>query len=273
MRSSFLRISIFILLVIFFGQCENKELVPVTTFDCSQSTLTISLVSKQDASACNLIDGKLTVIGENGNGSYAYNINAGEYQTDPTFTNLGPGLYTVRVKDSTSCWKSIQVDISYPSNTLVVDVAITADDQCLTNNGSISVTPTGGNPPYMFQFGTGSFETVSSFNALKSGSYTITVQDKDKCPKAINVIVPRGDTHVSFDVDIKPIMTTKCAISGCHNGDNGASRNWNDLANVQKNAANIKLRTGNKSMPITDALTPDQIALIACWVDDGAKTN
>ena len=82
--------------------------------------------------------------------------------------------------------------------------------------------------------------------------------------------------NVSFQNEIKPILETNCIKSGCHNGDNVAVKNWSVFANVQAKAQEIKIRTGNKSMPRDIAptgLPQEQIDLIACWVNQGAKNN
>jgi hypothetical protein len=79
----------------------------------------------------------------------------------------------------------------------------------------------------------------------------------------------------SYEMDIKPILETNCIKSGCHNGDNGADRNWSVFSNVQAKAQGIKAFTGSRIMPADnpDALTQQQINLIACWVDAGALNN
>lgn len=82
--------------------------------------------------------------------------------------------------------------------------------------------------------------------------------------------------NVSFQNEIKPILETNCIKSGCHNGDNGADLNWSVFANVQAKAQQIKIRTTNKTMPldlVPDGLPDEQIKLIACWVNQGAKNN
>lgn len=86
------------------------------------------------------------------------------------------------------------------------------------------------------------------------------------------------DTY-SFTEDIKPIIETKCAISGCHNGDLGADVNWNNFEEFQKRAASglVKFRVTHRIMPPSFSpagpLTQDQISAIACWSDQGALAN
>ena len=137
------------------------------------------------------------------------------------------------------------------------------------------LTATGGTPPYSYQFGTEKAGKQNSFSNLRSGSYPFLVRDTTGCLITVNVRVEHGDTGTSFATDIKPILDKNCAVPGCHNGDNGASRNWTVFTQVQNNASNIGTRTTNKSMPPAGStvLTEDQIRLIACWVDDGAKSN
>lgn len=86
---------------------------------------------------------------------------------------------------------------------------------------------------------------------------------------------------VSYEHDVWPIIETNCAIvgdGGCHNGGNGASRDWRVFANVQSHAGQIKdriTRTPGTAgyMPKIGSLSDEQIRLISCWVDQGAQDN
>ncbi|MEJ1240189.1 hypothetical protein WBG78_18760 [Chryseolinea sp. T2] len=86
---------------------------------------------------------------------------------------------------------------------------------------------------------------------------------------------------VSYADQVKPILDTHCAIvgdGGCHNGGNGASRDWRNFNIVQSHAQEIKTRihlTPGSSgfMPKIGSISDEQIRLISCWVDQGAKNN
>ncbi len=86
------------------------------------------------------------------------------------------------------------------------------------------------------------------------------------------------DTY-SFAEDVKPIIETKCAISGCHNGDQGPDLNWTNFEEFHKRAASglVKFRVTHRIMPPSYSpagpLTQDQINAIACWSDQGALAN
>ncbi len=60
--------------------------------------------------------------------------------------------------------------------------------------------------------------------------------------------------------------------SDCH-GMNSSIPNWEIFSEVQSNAALIKTKTRDRSMPKIGSLTQSQIDLITCWVDQGAKNN
>jgi len=90
------------------------------------------------------------------------------------------------------------------------------------------------------------------------------------------------NSTVSFSNDIKPIITSNCAIQGqndkCHNGDNGADLNWTVLSNFQQHAQEVKRRiqlpqSNADHMPREGAITDQQIQLIICWVEQGAQDN
>lgn len=151
--------------------------------------------------------------------------------------------------------------------------SISEDNECLEDNGQIVAAVTGGQGPFEFSIGQKKNNT-GQFKDLPSGNYTLTVTDASGCTTSQEVDVPRGDTGISYSQQIKSIITTNCAVSGCHNGDNGTSRDWTVFANVKAHADRIKTLTQNKTMPPGGrSITEEQIALIACWVDDGANNN
>jgi len=86
------------------------------------------------------------------------------------------------------------------------------------------------------------------------------------------------DHTVSYISEVRPITDTNCAITGCHNGDNGAERNWTVFSNFQSHSADVRRRiqlpaTDGDHMPASGSITEDEIQTIVCWVDQGAKNN
>ena len=95
---------------------------------------------------------------------------------------------------------------------------------------------------------------------------------------AVDVTDCTSRDAISFASDVKPIIEQKCAISGCHNGDNGNDINWTVFANFQSHGAEVQDRitrpaTAAGHMPRVGSLTDVQIQTIYCWVAQGARNN
>jgi hypothetical protein len=263
-------ISTLIILLLAFDRCAYNDIN--VAFNCDNSTLSISLVSQSDVTNCRAIDGVITVTATDGLQPYNFNINGGEYQTNPTFTNLGPGTYAVRVKDANNCWKEISVTIGAAGSTLAATVETTSDNLCGGDNGTAKVHVTGGSPPYQIQMDSKGYGGTDTFDGLKEGQHVVIVKDAEECQTTLSVHIEHGQTGVSYANQIKTIITNSCAKSGCHDHNTG-SRDWTVLSNVQANAGNIKIRTANHTMPPDTPLSQSEIDLIGCWVDDGALDN
>jgi hypothetical protein len=251
--------------------CLYKELP--TGFDCAKSDLGITLVSKQDASSCKSIDGRIEMSATGGIGAYDFSLGDGVYQTNPVFDRLAPGSYLVTVKDLNNCKQSVQVEVGAANSTLAATTSATPDNQCLSNNGSITVTPSGGTGPYLLKIDNGTFAAASTFSNLSNGNHAIIVKDSEDCERVLIVTVPRGSTGVSYANEIVPIFNANCNFSGCH-GAGTTGRDWTNFNDVKAKAHDIKSRTASRSMPIGGfVLTTDEIQKIGCWVDDGANQN
>jgi hypothetical protein len=253
--------------------CVYHDLNEIKAFDCSTSTLTLSLASQQEVSSCTAADGMITVASTGGTAPLFFSLNNGLGQASSQFSNLRSGSYSVTVKDNNQCSISIQVDLAAANSNLVAQATTNVDNQCNSNNGSITITASGGVAPYLFALGSAGFGAGNVFTGLASGPYTVHVKDSLGCSRLLAGTVLRGNTGVSYANDISAILQAHCNNPSCHGGSSGEP-NFTTYDMVRNNAADIKLRTGNRSMPPDGtSLTQDQINLIACWVDDGANNN
>ena len=78
-------------------------------------------------------------------------------------------------------------------------------------------------------------------------------------------------TGVSFTASVAPIITASCSTIDCHGGSQ--SPDFRVFENIRNNASKIKEFTESGFMPQSGSLTPEEINLIGCWVDDGALDN
>jgi hypothetical protein len=246
------------------------ELEPV---DCEINRPGIDLDTKKDPAACDTNDGSISVTGSAGRLPYQFNINGGAYQPSGSFNHLGGGTFTVGIRDANGCTNTTEVSLFIASSDLAATVHTEEDNECLNNNGSITVTATGSHRPFEYKLGTGSFSADSTFTNLKNGLYTITVKDALDCSLSIGVTVSRGQTGVSWSNEVRSIIEANCAVSGCHVSGNQIP-NFSVFSTVKSNASDIKSRTGSRSMPPDGkSISQEEINKIACWVEDGAKDN
>jgi hypothetical protein len=270
-RKSFIRSLIFIGL---FSRCVYHDINELQkTVDCSNSTLELKEESVINASNCKAIDGKITVSATGGIAPYDFTINGSASQTSVEFSNLGQGTYTIAVKDANNCTKTMEVVITTPDTNLDATAQLTADSECLSNNGIAVINAFGGQSPYTYQIDASGFSPTNTFTGLGSGSHAVIIKDANECQKVLSIEIARGVTGISYSGVISPIFKTSCAAqSGCH-GANSINGDWTKYESVFKKAALIKKRTGDRSMPANGSLTQNQIDQIACWVDDGAPNN
>lgn len=272
MRTAIITLAVGSLLI--YAGCSNNSAEDPAP-DCSQSDLEVSVTDSTNPE-CN-VEGSITVAGSGGTSPYTYSINGVDFQSSGTFTGLSAGNITITVEDADGCTSTTLFTLTAVGNGISVDAAAT-NSECTTDTGTITVTASGGNGTLSYSLDGGAAQTENTFNSLGPGSYEVVVTDGDGCSASVDVVI---STNVSLSADIMPILEANCLQTssgggGCHNGDNGASRNWTVKSNILTNASGIKSRTTGGSMPPSSSgqeLTAEEIALIACWVDDGAKDN
>ena len=261
------------LLLLTLVSCVSHDLKD--TIDCSTVAISVTLVTSSNVTTCAATDGSISVTASGGEEPYTFRLNDGDFVTSGVFQNLATGIYTVVARDANGCEATLlpSPTITSPGSTLSANLEPVDDTSCMTDNGTITVIASGGAEPYEYKLGNGSFGSNATFSNLTNGNYTITVKDNDGCTFAVPATVARGDTGISWSGEIKNIIDTNCAVSGCHNGSQ--SPNLSTLSSVQNNKANVKTRTSNGSMPPSGRtpLSDEQKKKIACWVDDGAKNN
>ena len=249
--------------------CVDHDLIKHV--DCTKNNLTLVIDSVQNATRCGISDGVIYASARGGESPYLYRLNNDRLQESPWFTNQASGIYLVTVRDNNGCETTVD-NVALLANDFQFTAAVTPDTSCVNHNGTISIIVNGGNPPFLYKLDDESFSNVNSFTGLKPGTYAITIKDNTDCTVALTVAVPRGNTGVSWSNDILPILKTSCTIVGCHDGK--TRFNYRDYQTARRDAAQIKSRTQDGSMPFDGPpLLQSQIDLIACWVDNGAKEN
>ncbi|WP_170827409.1 hypothetical protein [Roseivirga sp. 4D4] len=247
--------------------CTNdKEPLPDTT-DCT-NVLSIAATSQVDSN-CGQSDGGFTVAVTGGSGNYTYQIASSASQSSPVFENLEAGVYTVIATD-TDLGCTAEIELQVRNQDGVNATLATTESDCNVPGGTIQVTAADGVQPYEYKVDDGAFQASSNFSDLAPGAYAITVRDANGCEVELQAQV--GSTVVF--AEIRNIVQTNCAVSGCHNGN--ISPDFRNDANILGRASRIQARTSSRTMPPATSgrsLSNEEIANIVCWVNDGASGN
>ena len=246
----------------FISSCSSDD----TSVDCSMVNISVSASAIN--SGCPDPTGSITITASGGGANLEYSIDGQSFQSSNTFENLNGGDYTVTVRDADGCSANAEVMLESVSDITFTAVTGTAAG-CGGNDGTLSIIASGGDGNFQFSIDDGSFQDSNQFDNLANGLHTVTIRDGSDCEVTGEGYVASG---ISYSAQVSTIVSTYCAVSGCHVA--GAQQpNLSVFANVQSAASEIRSRTQSGSMPRGSTLTDEQIAAIACWVDDGALNN
>ena len=95
----------------------------------------------------------------------------------PSFSNLESGNYSLTISDSQGCSKYPQLYVDFPTSNYPIEITgVHTDNICNGDTlGDISVSFSGGYPPYDFIWNTN--DTTQNLTNLMAGTYAIIVQD------------------------------------------------------------------------------------------------
>lgn len=157
-------------------------------------TVNTSIVSP----ACGANDGQISSTVSGGTAPYTYIWNSGA--TTPVASSLTPGQYIIQVYDASNCYGSAIVNLN-PTNGPVVTIGTTNSVSCYGgNNGSTSISVSGGQVPVTTQWSNGF--TSNAISGLPAGVYDVIVTDGSGCKvnQSITINQPAG-------LNIQPIVT------------------------------------------------------------------
>ena len=107
-----------------------------------------------------------------------------------------PGLYNLTVSDENNCKGRDQVYINIPPK-LNLSSRIVQPDCINCNNGTITINPEGGSPPYFYLWS--NFETNYARANLSPGLYSVQVTDVNNCSELLKTELS-SDTEIYIEV-------------------------------------------------------------------------
>ncbi len=164
-------------------------------------------------SDCGQSNGTATASASGGTGAFTYSWNTNPVQTTATATGLAAGDYIVTVTDANGCTQSGPATVENIGGP-ELSVSATNINCSGGDNGTATVTATGGTEPYTYSWNTDPVQTTQTAVGLTAGTYTATVTDGQGCYETIDVTI--------IDQNSMIVTTTQINIS-CNGGASGSA--------------------------------------------------
>ncbi|KUG09048.1 hypothetical protein ASU33_19685 [Solirubrum puertoriconensis] len=196
-------------------------------------------------------NGSINLTPTGGTGPYTYNW--GSVSTEDR-TSLVAGTYTVTITDANGCTGTVSATVTQPpapvsGTTVVTNIACFGG-----STGSINLTPTGGTPPYTFNWG--SSVTTEDRTGLPAGNYLVVITDANSCTGTVTATVTQpaaaltatlfSQTHVSCNGGATGAATV--SVTG---GTAPYTYSWSPSGGTAATASN--LTAGTYTVTVTDA--------------------
>lgn len=221
-----------------------------TTVSISEPPAITATTASVDAT-CGQNDGQVSVNASGGTGSLSYSWNPGG-GTSSTMSGIGPGTYTVTITDQNGCSINEVAVVSSqngPSISLVSSVNVTCFG---ANDGTATVTATGGNGSYTYTWNPGGLSGASQ-TGLAAGSYTVTVSDLGGCTDLLIIDITEPAEIVLSTSNIVPATCGASdgeATVNANGGTGGFSYSWSPSGGNGPTATN--LGAGIYTVVVTD---------------------
>lgn len=169
--------------------------------DVCSDTKTMKISVGLDVQATSLVHvdcygeetGEVTASVTGGAPLFEYWIPGVAEQSNPDFSDLAAGTYTLYVEDDLGCEDNVSFTITQPTQIIIADPVGITGTTCGNSDGAILATATGGTGTLQYKLGGGSYQSTGAFDNLSAGLYTIYVKDANDCVVTKLVFVPSTD--------------------------------------------------------------------------------
>ena len=233
----------------------------------SNDTPTIQQVIPTDAN-CNADDGSISVFASGGVGSLQYSIDGINFQANSTFDNLPAGNYSITVRDENLCTSTADPVAINSNDAPTIQQVTPTDANCNANDGSISISASGGVGNLQFSIDGTNFQASNTFDNLPAGNYSITVRDENLCTSTADLVAINSNDAPTIQ-QVTPTdancNTDDGSISVSASGGVGNLQYSIDGINFQANSTFDNLPAGNYSISVRDenlcTSTADPVAI------------
>lgn len=185
----------------------------------------------------------------------------GDGATSPNRTGLAEGTYSVTATDANNCQFSASYVIE-SVNSLALDGTVTDATNCdEPGNGSISLSASGGNPPYLFEWADGPTGDVRT--ALSAGHYEVALSDQDGCTLIQTYTVASTASNLNLSATITDDCENRgegAIITTVTGGQAPYTYQWG-LFSTATTADLLDITAGRYLLAVTDAVGCTQSAI------------
>lgn len=222
------------------------------------SAISSVLVSQTNVLCRNANTGAASVSASGGTTPYTYSWNTSPVQNSASATNMPAGTFTCTITDANGCQTTRSVTITQPATGINTSIASQQNVSCFGgNNGSATVSASGGNPPYTYSWNTSPVQTGASVSGRPAGAWICTVTDASGCTATRSVTITQPASTVSGF--ITSVTNNSCfgqtggsATAAASGGTPPYTYSWN-TAPVQNSATVVNRLAGTYTCTITDA--------------------
>ncbi|MFM1930883.1 MAG: hypothetical protein RL226_186 [Bacteroidota bacterium] len=178
--------------------CEGSVVITLT----EPSAISAGL-SSTDPLCADDTNGSITVTATGGTPDYTYSIDGGTATSNPVFSGLAGGDYTIMITDANGCTMEEAASLTNP--TAIDGSGVSVEESAVgAGDGSIDLTVSGGTGDYTFDWsGTGGFSAdTEDVNGLSGGSYTVIVTDENGCSWTSSFDVTTGINELANGVGV-----------------------------------------------------------------------
>jgi gliding motility-associated-like protein len=188
--------------------------------------------------------------------------------------NLCRGSYNVTVSDAKGCVANGSGTVGAPPLLVADTLSTTPPATCISNDGVIDATASGGVAPYTYSIDNQqTFQTTGLFIGLSQGNYTVIVVDSNGCADSISVNLPTPPSNsvlTSSEIDVTCFGGSDGSIDLTVTGTNGpytyawsSGESTEDINNKTAGTYNVTVTDTNGCSVINPApitiIEPDDI--------------
>lgn len=230
---------------------DNAGCSATQTFTITQPIQLIASTTSVTPADCGVSNGAGTVSATGGTGTYTYSWSPSG-GSGASASALVAGPYVVTVTDQNGCQDTANVIITTiggPTINVVTQNNVSCNGG---NNGSVTISASGANPPYTYSWSPTGGNAATASN-LSAGAYTVTVTDSIGCISVQSITITQPQAIV-------PNASTTAATCGASDGAISISANggtspysylWNPGGSTGSSISN--LAGGVYNVTITDA--------------------